>query len=138
MTDPRGQQVTVTLPPIGPGAGAAAAAGSIAACPVCWVAAAGLGGYYIGSMINDAYGQSIGDAIDEIASLAAAGNQADTQITADYGAAVSAERLKNCPPPDRCKWLEDNKGRYSAAAVKATQKAWGCRGSRYFSGGKPR
>ena len=62
--------------------------------------------------------------------MAAPGNQADTQITGDYGRAASDAKLKNCPPPDRCKWLEENASRYRPDQVKATQKAWGCRGSR--------
>lgn len=30
---------------------------------------------------------------------------------------------ENCPPRDRCRWLEANKSKYSTVAVKATQKA---------------
>ena len=62
--------------------------------------------------------------------MAAPGNQADTQITGDYGRAASDAKLNNCPPPDRCKWQEENASRYRPDQVKATQKAWGCRGSR--------
>jgi RHS repeat-associated protein len=133
-TDPNGLQASVGLAPIAPGigagAGAAAAAGSLAACPVCWLAAAGLGGYYVGSMINDAYGQQLGDAIDEIASLAAQGNQADTQIEADWLRFRSDQILKGCPPPDRCTWLKENKNKYSPKAYQKTAKDWGCKHSR--------
>ena len=62
--------------------------------------------------------------------MAAPGRQADTQIEGDYGRAASDAKLNNCPPPDRCKWLEENASRYRPDQVKATQKAWGCRPSR--------
>jgi RHS repeat-associated protein len=58
------------------------------------------------------------------------GNVADTQIKQDYEKYASAERLCGKEPKDRCTWLEENKSRYRADQVKATQKAWGCRRSR--------
>lgn len=62
--------------------------------------------------------------------MAAPGNVADTQIVQDYGEAASEARQCGEEPPDRCKWLEENKSRYRSDQVKKTQKAWGCRRSR--------
>jgi hypothetical protein len=69
---------------------------------------------------------------------AAAGNQVDTAIQQAYNNYASNARM-NCPnqdPDDRCKWLNDNAQYFPAAAVKATSKAWGCRGSRWSGGNK--
>ncbi len=60
----------------------------------------------------------------------ARGNVADTQIVKDYGEAASAARLCGTEPPDRCEWLKQNASKYRRDQVIATQKAWGCRGSR--------
>jgi RHS repeat-associated protein len=68
----------------------------------------------------------------------APGNEVDTGIANDYGAAVSEAKLCGREPPDRCKWLEANAGRYSPERVKRTAKAWGCVGSRWSKGGKGR
>jgi hypothetical protein len=70
------------------------------------------------------------DALVEAAVLTAPGNVADTQVKEDYGKYASAERLCGKEPKDRCTWLDENKSKYRADQVKATQKAWGCRGSR--------
>jgi RHS repeat-associated protein len=70
--------------------------------------------------------------------LAARGNQVDTQIANDYGKAASSAKLCGAPPPDRCKWLEENAKNYRPDQVKATAKAWGCKGSRWSKGGKKR
>ena len=67
---------------------------------------------------------------------AAPGNQVDTAIQQAYNNYASNARM-NCPnkdPDDRCKWLKDNAQYFPAAAVKATAKAWGCRGSRWSGG----
>lgn len=125
--DPTGEDAVLPFPGFGAGAGAGGTAA--AACTPCWVAAAFGAGYGIGSYINSAYGPQIGDAFDSIFN-AARGNVADTQIVNDYNAIASAERLKNCPPPDRCEWLKQNASKYRPDQVKATEKAWGCRGSR--------
>lgn len=90
-----------------------------------------------------AIGQAIADAVaigaglcglgiicDDPNEYAAPGNVADTQIVRDYGEVASSARQCGGEPPDRCKWLEENKHRYRADQVKATQKAWGCRRSR--------
>jgi len=69
---------------------------------------------------------------------AAQGNVADTQIEQDYGREASECKLGGKKPEDKCEWLERNASRYSPARVKATQKAWGCRGSRHGKGGKGR
>lgn len=69
---------------------------------------------------------------------AAHGNVADSQIEKDYGAAASECKLGGKKPEDKCEWLEKNAGNYSPARVKATQKAWGCRGSRHGKGGRSR
>jgi RHS repeat-associated protein len=60
----------------------------------------------------------------------ARGNVADTQIVKDYGEAASAAKLCGKGVPDRCDWLKQNAGKYRRDQVIATQKAWGCRGSR--------
>src|SRR3569833_2177190 len=60
----------------------------------------------------------------------AKGNVADTQIVKDYGEVASAAKLCGKGPPDRCEWLKRNAGKYRRDQVIATQKAWGCRGSR--------
>jgi RHS repeat-associated protein len=60
----------------------------------------------------------------------AKGNVADTQIVKDYGEVASAAKLCGKGPPDRCEWLKQNAGKYRRDQVIATQKAWGCRGSR--------
>jgi len=70
--------------------------------------------------------------------MAAPGNQADTQIAQDYERYASNERLCGRVPMDRCAWLAMNAGNYRPDQVKATEKAWGCRGSRYGKGGKTR
>jgi RHS repeat-associated protein len=69
---------------------------------------------------------------------AAQGNVADSQIEKDYGEAASECKLGGKKPEDKCEWLERNAAKYSPARVKATQKAWGCRGSRHGKGGKSR
>lgn len=69
---------------------------------------------------------------------AAAGNQVDTAIQQAYNNYASNARM-NCPgndPDDRCTWLSKNAQYFPAAAVKATAKAWGCRGSRWSGGNK--
>jgi len=71
-----------------------------------------------------------------IEAMTARGNVADTQIVGDYGREYSESKARGCPPPDRCKWLEENAGQYRPDQVKKTQKAWGCRGSRSGKGGK--
>lgn len=80
-----------------------------------------------GQAIADAIGSGI-DAIGDM--MAAPGNVADTQIVQDYGSDAADARQCGGEPPDRCKWLEENKHRYRADQVKRTQKAWGCRRSR--------
>ena len=60
----------------------------------------------------------------------AKGNVADTQIVKDYGEIASAAKLCGKGPPDRCEWLKQNASKYRRDQVIATQKAWGCRGSR--------
>lgn len=70
----------------------------------------------------------LGDAISDM--MAAQGNVADTQIVQAYGEAASAARQCGGEPPDRCKWLEQNKGSFRPDQVKRTEKAWGCRRSR--------
>jgi RHS repeat-associated protein len=70
--------------------------------------------------------------------LAAPGNVADTQIVQDYGRYASGEKLCGKKPDDPCDWLRKNAGKYSKERVKATEKAWGCRGSRHGKGGKDR
>ncbi|MFV0477512.1 MAG: RHS repeat-associated core domain-containing protein, partial [Parahaliea sp.] len=73
-------------------------------------------------------GQDFVDAFDGVGGMfATPGNVADTQISQDYGEAASDARQCGGEPPDRCKWLEENKHRYRADQVKSTQKAWGCR-----------
>lgn len=79
-----------------------------------------------------------GDGLNEGPMAAAQGNVADTQIEQDYGKEASDCKLGGKKPEDKCKWLERNASRYSPARVKATQKAWGCRGSRHGKGGKDR
>ena len=34
-------------------------------------------------------------------------------------------------PPDKCKWLSDNSDKFSTADIKAAEKVWGCRRSRW-------
>jgi RHS repeat-associated protein len=34
-------------------------------------------------------------------------------------------------PPDKCKWLKENSDKFRADELKATEKAWGCRRSRW-------
>jgi hypothetical protein len=47
---------------------------------------------------------------------------------------------RDCPPPDpnkdKCDCLEKHAYEYTPERVKATEKAWGCRGSRHSKGGK--
>lgn len=58
-------------------------------------------------------------------SYATRGNQAHSGIERDWINSGSSDvRL------ERCAWLAKNKHNYSAEAVKATEKAWGCRHSR--------
>ncbi len=68
--------------------------------------------------------------VSQPAQMAAPGNQADTLITQKYGEYASEEKLNCRPPKDRCDWLNENQHLFNKAAVKATQKAWRCRGSR--------
>ncbi len=89
----------------------------------------------IGKAIVDAVAVGVGLCglgviCDDPNEYAAPGNVADTQIVNDYGEAASAARQCGGEPPDRCEWLEQNKHKYRADQVKATQKAWGCRRSR--------
>jgi hypothetical protein len=108
-------------------------------CGACVAAAAaGAVGFYIGTEFYRYNDVRILDTIDSMIMMASRGNQVDTQIASDYGRAVSAARLKNCPPPDRCDWLRENAKNYRPDQVKATEKAWGCRGSRFGKGGKSR
>jgi RHS repeat-associated protein len=140
LVDPTGRSSLALPGVVGAGAGAAEGAG-MASNPVGWVAAAGLGGYVAGSMISDAYRPQINDAVDWVFGdpmAAAQGNVADTQIEQDYGREASECKLGGKKPEDKCEWLERNASRYSPARVKATQKAWGCRGSRHGKGGKGR
>jgi RHS repeat-associated protein len=68
----------------------------------------------------------------------APGNQVDTGIQQAYSNYASNARM-NCPsqePDGPCKWLKDHAQDFPAAAVKATAKAWGCRGSRWSRGNK--
>lgn len=76
--------------------------------------------------------------VSEPAQMTAPGNQADTEIAKDYEAYAANERLCGRVPMDRCAWLAQNASRYRPDQVKATQKAWGCRGSRYGKGGRSR
>lgn len=55
------------------------------------------------------------------------GNQADTAIEQAW---INTDERCNGKRPDKCEWLERNKNKFPKAAVKATQKAWGCRSSR--------
>jgi RHS repeat-associated protein len=85
--------------------------------------------------------KAIGDVLTKIISqMSQHGNNdvAPTKIKDDYGLASSNAKLGNCPPPDRCKWLEDNANNYTDDEVTAAAKAWGCKRSRHFKGGKRR
>jgi len=62
---------------------------------------------------------------------AAPGNVADTQIVQDYNRYASEVRLCGGKPDDPCEWLKKNASKYSEKRVKATEKAWGCRRSRW-------
>lgn len=65
-----------------------------------------------------------GKAWDSVTTLMAApGNQADSAIVDAFGREASRS-------DDRCEWLRRNAHRFPKAAVKATEKAWGCRHSR--------
>ena len=80
-------------------------------------------------------GQSIGNVvksgIEDIKQLMTApGRVADSQIVRDYEEAASDARRCGREPPDRCKWLDENKSRYRQDQVIPTQKAWGCRRKR--------
>jgi hypothetical protein len=55
--------------------------------------------------------------------MASHGNVADTAIT------QSLQR-EGMGGKNRCDWFKDNAHRWPKAAVKATEKAWGCRHSR--------
>ena len=65
-----------------------------------------------------------------------AGNQVHTAIQQAYGNYASSARLNCEDPKDRCKWLEENAHKFPSYAVKATAKAWGCRGSRWSGGNR--
>lgn len=56
--------------------------------------------------------------------MTAHGNQADTAIQDAYN------RECNKSDDSRCEWLKRNAHRFPKPAVKATEKAWGCRHSR--------
>ncbi len=71
-------------------------------------------------------------AFPPVSEMVAPGRVVDTQIESDYNIEASKQRQCGKEPPDRCKWLKENKWRYSEKQVKATEKAWGCRGSRLF------
>ncbi|WP_298214584.1 RHS repeat-associated core domain-containing protein [Acidovorax sp.] len=73
-----------------------------------------------------------------VTEMTAPGNVEDTRIREDYEKYASEERLCGRTPMDRCTWLALNAKNYPAEAVKATEKAWGCRGSRHGKGGRGR
>jgi RHS repeat-associated protein len=111
LTDPQGEAIAI---PVGP---AVAAIGIVVICSttqICSNAAK--------AVVNAA--EAVADA------MTAPGKVADTQIVRDYEAYASAERACGKTPKDRCQWLEENKSKYRADQVRATQKAWGCRRSR--------
>lgn len=66
--------------------------------------------------------------VDPITSQHGSNNNPDSKILEDW--VNTTERDANGKKPDRCAWLAQNKHKYSAGAVKATEKAWGCRHSR--------
>lgn len=128
--------------PAGYSAGVAAAdflAGSgeveLTANPAGLVVAAGVGGYALGTIINNAYGQDIGDFIWDVThpvQMAAPGNQVDSGIAQKVQELQSSAVLSGKQRPGRCKVLQQliDEGVISPQAAKATQKAWGCRHSR--------
>lgn len=67
----------------------------------------------------------------QVTLMAAHGNHADTAIQDAY----SRECKKS---DDRCEWLKRNAYKFPPAAVKATEKAWGCRPSRISKDKKKR
>jgi RHS repeat-associated protein len=115
-------------------AGGGTAVRGVAYCAPC--IAAGAGGLLTGYVTYNIYSSEIADGVDSLVQLASVGNQVDTQIAADFNGDSSSARLNNCPPPDRCEWLKENASRYRPDQVKATAKAWGCKGSRHSKGGK--
>jgi hypothetical protein len=77
-------------------------------------------------------GQTLANAIKSgvesiIQMMTAPGRVADSQIVRDYEEAASEARRCGREPPDRCKWLDENRSRYRQDQVIPTQKAWGCR-----------
>jgi hypothetical protein len=68
------------------------------------------------------------------------GNQTVSGIKEDYEQYKSEKKSENCPPDDPCEWLkkEEVQAKYTLDQIKATEKAWGCRRSRHFKGGKIR
>jgi len=123
-------------------ASAGAVVGAGIAVGVSVVADAATGGLNIlaspseiaaGAVLGGVIGYGVGTVVDWLlgpSQMAAPGNQADTQIVSEYGEYASGKRLNCEEPKNRCDWLEENKGRFSNAAYKATAKAWGCKHSR--------
>ena len=63
--------------------------------------------------------------------MASPGNQADTAIQDAYNRECNKS-------DDKCEWLKKNAYRFPKAAVKATEKVWGCRHSRMSKDKKDR
>ena len=105
-------------------------------------AAAGLNaGAALGAIAGAAIGAAIGSTVEDLLlQMSSVGNVGDTEIEADWAKAQSDARLRNCPISDRCSWLEDQAkaGKYSPERIKRQAKKWGCRGSRFSKGGRPR
>ena len=100
------------------------------AAVIAAIGAAGAAAACIATNCGQPVADAIGAAGDFIAQMTAKGNVADTQIVNDYNKAAADKRQCGGEPPDRCKWLDENKNKYRADQVKATEKAWGCRRSR--------
>ena len=115
--DPTGE-AAIAIPPV---IAAGAAIGAGAACYI----------NNCGEVIPTAIDASK-EAWDKIAKgMASPGNQADTAIQDAYNRECNKS-------DDKCEWLKKNAYRFPNAAVKATEKAWGCRHSRMSKDKKDR
>jgi RHS repeat-associated protein len=97
-------------------------------------------GGMIGTAIGAIAGDIIEDALPAIPGFTMGQNVGDSAIETDFGGAAADARLRGCPPPNRCDWLAEQaaKGLYSPERIRMQAKKWGCRGSRFFKGGKSR